>query len=811
MERRTEEKNPQGLIPALKNSFLLWLLVPLLVPALSFAVYLAAYLTLGPPSKNPTGESVFFNIDLVNSFLIALVVLLFALVAIADKLGWLFFRGRIQAGEPADPATRIRLLRERLAKLARKVRDSSDAEKTFLEKATQKSNKESFALAMGRCLDTVEKLAGRQFRINNFDLWERCTMPSSYERIAIDFSLAGDLLAALQDGLSQFTLRRCTMIQRLYHRPEILDPFQDICNLYESMSDLVGKDSHNATNDNHPEVFTDRYSDTLRVDRLAERYADGVAKAAERLGSGSPARPVQALFVGCGWRSLLFAVFDKLREHGLSVDWTFADIDPSFPGNSTDLPTDNDPERLVRIVAPYFGPYSQFEKWKNQFDVVLYAHCLQHSAQSCKDPVFDALLRCAKPGGTAMLAMASSWDPEFDGCAVEGLATYEAYKLAGADRAPFEHSFGHRGWRTLPFLRRRPREFSWKPTIRGLAQKNYSVRPNGVGVWRVESEHRNEGHVLKTCGRYLFYRHRETGAARNGCQIWSFLANEPVGDAERTAAFVEYAEKKLSALGERGPKTTTVRETDSVFVESGDRAVLVLSANVFRAGTGTTPMKRDTDRFLCLLCSRAERAAIGGVPDPRKDRAGAVAIVKQEFGSTPSEVSIVSGGDRDDAPVFVFVRPENSLDPMGEHLLFVFLPGGVWRSFLPKTCQFPLDLFEKKPAEWLARCAKEFAPFGIRAALDPPTITRRMSHSTRRRVFADAGYPEIDEYYHQILANVPSGWRHEGVPDGILAGRSDVDRDARFNELPLSVRLELLDDLNVQDVLVSGVRAVPRT
>lgn len=67
-----EEKNSHGLIPALKNSFLLWLLVPLLVPAFSFVVYLAAYFILGPTPKDSTTEPVFFNIDLINSFLIAL-------------------------------------------------------------------------------------------------------------------------------------------------------------------------------------------------------------------------------------------------------------------------------------------------------------------------------------------------------------------------------------------------------------------------------------------------------------------------------------------------------------------------------------------------------------------------------------------------------------------------------------------------------------------------------------------------------------------------------------------------------------------
>lgn len=811
MERKNDEQNPQGLIPALKNSFLLWLLVPLLVPAFSFVVYLAAYLILGPAPKDSPSEPVFFNIDLVNSFLIALVVLFFVLVAIADKLGWLFFRKTVPAGEPADPATRIRLLRERLAKIARKVRDSSSAERAFLEKASTKDNRDAFASGVGRCLDNIEELAGRQFRTANFDLWERCTMPSSCERIVIDFSLVGDLLAALQDCLSQLTLQRFAMIQRLYHRPWLLDPFQDMCNLYESMSDLIGKDSHNATNDNHPDAFTDRYSDALRVDRLSERYVAGVSRAAKRLGRGSVASPVRALFVGCGWKTLLSAVIDKVRGLGISVEWTFADVDQAFPGNSVDLPADNDPKRLVRLAAPFFGPYSQFAKWKDQFDVVLYAHCLQHSAKSCKDPVFDGLLRCARPGGTAMLAMASSWDPQFDGCAVEGLATHETYKLEGKNRESFESSIGSHRRGILCPLFGRPRDFSWKPFIRGRI-RNYSVSPSGIGAWRVECGHRNEGHVLKTCGRYLFYRHRETGAPGDGYQIWSFLVNEPVGDAERTSAFVKYAANKLAVLGERGAKTTAVRGTEAVFVESGDRAVLVLSADVFRAGTGTTPMKRDTDRFFCLLCSRASRIAGGDVPDPRKDRVGAVAAVWDGFAATPREISVVLPmGDRNDAPVFVFVRPGDSLHPTAEHLLFVFLPSGVWRSFLPKTCQFPLDLFEKKPDEWLVRCTKEFEPFGIRAALDPPTITRRMSHVTRMRVFEKAGYSEVNEYYHQILADVPSDWKHAGVPDGVLSGKSDVDRDARFNELPQSVRLELLDKLNVQDVLVTGVRAVPQT
>ena len=169
------------------------------------------------------------------------------------------------------------------------------------------------------------------------------------------------------------------------------------------------------------------------------------------------------------------------------------------------------------------------------------------------------------------------------------------------------------------------------------------------------------------------------------------------------------------------------------------------------------------------------------------------------------------GGDQPDDPVFVFVRPEHSLHPTAEHALFVFLPNGVWRSFLPKTCQFPLDLFERKPDEWLERCAKDFEPAGIKAALDPPTITRRMSRTTRERMFKCAGFPSIDEYYHQILADVRADWTHAGVPDGSMAGKSDVDRDARFNELPINLRLELLDDLNVQDVLVTGVRSANAT
>ena len=39
-----------------------------------------------------------------------------------------------------------------------------------------------------------------------------------------------------------------------------------------------------------------------------------------------------------------------------------------------------------------------------------------------------------------------------------------------------------------------------------------------------------------------------------------------------------------------------------------------------------------------------------------------------------------------------------------------------------------------------------------------------------------------------------------------MSGPSDVARDARFNELPIERRLELLDDLNVQYVLISGIR-----
>ena len=173
-----------------------------------------------------------------------------------------------------------------------------------------------------------------------------------------------------------------------------------------------------------------------------------------------------------------------------------------------------------------------------------------------------------------------------------------------------------------------------------------------------------------------------------------------------------------------------------------------------------------------------------------------------------SKKPILAKGVEETGLQIVFVRPKDSMHPTKEHMLFIFEPGRVWRTFLPKTCQFPLNLFEKKPAEWLSRCAKEFSPFKITAAFEPPTITRRMSHATREKVFKNAGYGEIDEYYHQILKDLPKGWKHPDVPDDCdLSGKSDVERDVRFNTLPIDTRLQLLNVLNVQDVLVSGWRS----
>ena len=114
MDKQDNDKNRQGLVSAFKNSFLMWLLVPLLVPAGSFVVYMAARLRFG---RVPEGEAepLAFNIDFVNSLLITLVVLFFVFVAAADKLAWLRrCRSQISGSERTDGlCPSIRFAREK--------------------------------------------------------------------------------------------------------------------------------------------------------------------------------------------------------------------------------------------------------------------------------------------------------------------------------------------------------------------------------------------------------------------------------------------------------------------------------------------------------------------------------------------------------------------------------------------------------------------------------------------------------------------------------------------------------------------------
>lgn len=766
------DTDSQGWIATLKDSVLLWLLVPILIPAVSFVIFVVAWLV---GDKNH--DSIFSNIDLMNSFLVFLVVLFLFSIAAGDKLAWVFFRKRVSKGQLSDPSLQIRKLRVQLARNARIIRDSDIASKWFNEETSKIKRKEQFRLAMGRCLDSVKQI-DRDFRINNFDLWERCTLPASTERIKIDFSLVGALLASIQDSLSQLTLHRCVMIQRIYHRPELLTPFQDMCDLFESMSDQREKDSHNATNDNHPEQFSENYTDEKRAAALAGRFANGLAKAMRKTVEEGAAKPVRALFVGCGWENLVSGVVERVKNMGIPVEWTFADVNPDSRMSVANPNTVGDVfDSVILLTPPFTGSLGAFAQWKNRYDAVLYAHCLQHSAKSCRNDVFTALLRCVRPGGVAMLAMATSPDPTLDGCAVEGLASYETIELLGKEKAEF-----------VKWMCQGAKEFDLVIPLRGQEQL-FSVRFDGPGVWAVECNHQNKGHILKICDKVFFYRHREAGNVEDGRLLCSLVVNDPMDDSKRSRAFADYAIRKLMQIGTPLHVTVPTQRRDIVFVKGGNSAILTLSAGVFRAGTGTTPQKRDIDRYFCFLCSNVGETS----RFPEFDQSNYVCV------------SI--DGIADSGVQLAFVRPKDSMDPTKEQMLFILEANCLWRTFLPKTCQFPLNLFEKKPTEWLSRYASEFEPFGIIATFDPPTITRRMSHETRMKLFHEAGYGEIEEYYHQILAIIPHGKTFPGVPgDCDLSGWSDVERDIRFNTLPINIRLQLLDVLNVQDVLVWGTR-----
>lgn len=787
-----KEEGKLGLGHALKDSMLLWLLVPIFIPAISCIVFFVAWI-----SGDRDHALMVSNIDFVNSLLVLLVVGFLSIIAFGEKLAWLFFRKRVPTGMPADPNLRILILRDQLAKSFRIIKESEPARKWFESEKEKIERKRQFGIAMKQCLDSTEELAGQQFRIRHFNLWERCTLPSSRERIRIDFSLAGDLLAEMQNMLAQLSLRRCVMIQKIYHHPEVLRPFQDMCDLFESMADQREKDSQNATNDIHRDRFSENYSDEKRIQALSERFLANI-KDAWNLAHGDGGRnSLKALFVGCGWKELVHGIIDRVAHEGIDVEWHFADLVPDFKSHVDDFPVNGDDSRMVQLSPPFSGEYSAFAKMKGWFDAVLYAHCLQHSAKSCKDNVFKTLLACVKPGGVAMLAMATSPDPILDGCAVEGLASYETLELDGTDRALFENAFfSDTG------------EFFWDYSLRENTAR-FSVRKAGTGIWGVECNHQKRGHVLKICDKYFFYRHRESDNANDGRLLWTFVVNEPISDAVRPKSFLDYAKWKLKNIGADSSPETVSCSANIVFAKAGGTGILLISAKVFRDGTNTTPKERDADRFFCFLCTKLDSSPDKAIIINADNAKDAVASVWTVF-SQDYQDAVLAKGTEGSGIQLVFTRPKDSFDPTMEHILFIFEPGGVWRTFLPRVCQFPLSLFERKPAEWLSRCASEFKPFKIEAAFDPPTITRRMSHTTRERIFREAGFETIDEYYHQILATKPEDWSHAGVPkDCKLGGSSDIARDVRFNELPIGIRLELLDDLNVQDVLVSGIRSGP--
>lgn len=788
------ERDKLGLGHALKDSMLLWLLVPIFIPAISCIVFFVAWI-----SGDRDHASIVSNIDFVNSLLVLFVVCFLSIIAFGDKLAWLFFRKRVPTGMPADPNLRILILRDQLATSFRIIEESDSARKWFEFEKEKIERKRQFGIAMKQCLDSVEKLAGQQFRIRHFDLWERCTMPSSRERIKIDFSLAGELLSELQNMLAQLSLRRCVMIQKIYHQKDILRPFQDMCSLFESMADQRDKDSQNATNDIHRDRFSDNYSDKKRIRALSKRFLIRMKEVWERANVDGGRKPLKALFVGCGWKELVHGVIDRVVDEGIDVEWHFADIVPDFKSHVDDFPVNGDDSRMVQLSPPFSGGYSAFAKMEGWFDAVLYAHCLQHSALSCKDEVFTTLLACVKPGGVAMLAMATSPDPSLDGCAVEGLASYETLKLAGTDRTLFENAFSSDS-----------DEFFWDYSLRGNTAR-FFVKKAGTGIWVVECNRQKRGHVLKICDKFFFYRHRESDNVNDGRLLWTFVVNNPISNAARSKAFLDYAKWKLKNVGANSsPETVACRE-NLVFVKAADTGILLMAAKIFRNGTNTTPKERDADRFFCFLCSRLDSSPGKTLVVNSANAKTVVAAVWLEFSPDLHDV-VMAEGTEGSGIQLVFLRPKDSFHPTMEHILFIFEPSGVWRTFLPKVCQFPLSLFEKKPAEWLSRCANEFSPFKIKAAFDPPTITRRMSHATRVRIFREAGFEEIDEYYHQILATIPKGWRHADIPKEYdMSGPSDVARDARFNELPIENRLELLDDLNVQDVLISGVRTEKST